>query len=280
MLVRNLIRLRQRFPDKIGIATMASQETYNLRFNNPIDELQEYLEVPIFQKDDCPFNPSRDEMVAAEKIFRSTDVHKIKFLASAVNPEDFIPHDLPEVTFIGRSNVGKSSLLRAIFSEVKELHVKISKVPGHTKTINFYGVGNVMCLVDVPGYGYAQPKHFVESVETYLKTRKNLRRTFLLLDGKIGFQSFDEIAIEMLEEFKVPYCVVMTKIDKASLSRRMKNIISLQQIQNKFMSNRCYPQPFLVSSMTGEGIAYLQTFLTYLVGDVKINERFQLKTVV
>uniref|UniRef100_A0A5F8GEY1 GTP binding protein 8 n=1 Tax=Monodelphis domestica TaxID=13616 RepID=A0A5F8GEY1_MONDO len=114
------------------------------------------------------------------------------------------------ICFIGRSNVGKSSLIKALFSLVPEVEVRVSKKPGHTKKMNFFKVGKYFTLVDMPGYGFKAPKDFVEMVEAYLKERTNLTRTFLLVDSVVGIQKADRIAIEMCEEYALPYVNIQT----------------------------------------------------------------------
>ncbi|XP_076321073.1 GTP-binding protein 8-like [Tachypleus tridentatus] len=245
--------------------------TTDIEFKNPCDALQRYLKVPLFAQNEKPFSPSLAEMKAAQKLFIPGPKHEIKFLVSAIDQARMPKHDLPEVTFIGRSNVGKSSLLKAVFSQVPDVIVRVSRTPGHTKSVNFYQVGRAMCLVDVPGYGYKQPEHFVQSVEGYISNQPNLKRTFLLIDGKVGFKQWDAVAVEMLEEYRIPYGLIMTKIDRVSHSVQLRNLVALQEIRNKNMSICCFPQPFLVSSTTGEGIGYLQSFLAHITGSMNFS---------
>ncbi|CAL1297991.1 unnamed protein product [Larinioides sclopetarius] len=251
------------------MSTYPSAKKIDPRFKNPCSELQQFIEVPLFKDDEIPFNPSIQDMKLAQKLFMPEKGHEIKYIASVSDIETFPHHNLPEVTFIGRSNVGKSSLLRALFVRVPGLVLRTSKKPGE-QTVNFLQVGNSLCLVDMPGYGFRQAEGFLKAVEGYLKTRKNLKRTFLLVDGKVGFQKWDEVALDMLEEFKIPYGLVMTKIDKAIPSQRLRNMLYLQQIRNKYTSASCFPQPFMISSITGEGIAYLQAYIAHLTGNLML----------
>nr|XP_015194509.1 PREDICTED: GTP-binding protein 8 isoform X3 [Lepisosteus oculatus] len=154
-------------------------------------------------------------------------------------------HLSSRVCFIGRSNVGKSSLIKALFSLVPEVEVRVSKTPGHTKKMNFFTVGKAFTLVDMPGYGHKAPKDFVEMVEAYLETRTNLKRTFLLIDGSVGLQEADRIAIGMCEEFGLPYVIVVTKIDKASRGELLRHIVEVEDTI-KMHTLGCFPQPFLV----------------------------------
>lgn len=250
------------------MSSYPSAKKIDPRFKNPISELQQFIEVPLFKENETPFNPSIQDMKAAQQLFVPDSSHEIKFLTSVTDTENFPQHNLPEVTFIGRSNVGKSSLLRAVFVKVPGLVVRAPKKPGQEQSVHFFKVGNSLCLVDMPGYGFRQPECFLKAVEGYLKSRQNLKRTFLLVDGKVGFQRWDEVALDMLEEFKVPYGLIMTKIDKAIPSQRLRNLLFLQQLREKYTSVFCFPQPFMISSITGEGVAYLQAYIAYITGNL------------
>ncbi|XP_064481214.1 GTP-binding protein 8-like isoform X2 [Ornithodoros turicata] len=240
-----------------------------IQYNNRCNVLQKHLLVPLFGENEAPICPSIKEMEVAEAMFEDKQLNKIAFLTSAVTQNQYPVHELPEVAFMGRSNVGKSSLIKALFSRAPKLEVKTSKKPGHTKTINFFGVGKRFCIVDMPGYGFRQPKDFAEFASKFLTSRTNLKRTFLLLDGNVGFANADQDAIEMFETLKVPYGLVITKIDKARDGQLLKNLAFIQNLRDKYMSPLCFPQPFLVSSLTLEGIAYLQYFIAYISGECK-----------
>uniref|UniRef100_G1NNE8 GTP-binding protein 8 n=1 Tax=Meleagris gallopavo TaxID=9103 RepID=G1NNE8_MELGA len=174
---------------------------------------------------------------------------------------------LAQVCFVGRSNVGKSSLIRALFSLAPEVEVRVSKTPGHTKKMNFFNVGKYFTLVDMPGYGYNAPKDFVDMVEAYLQERHNLKRTFLLVDAVVGIQSTDLIAVEMLEEFGIPYVMVLTKIDRASKGLLLKNVLGIQKFV-KEKTQGCFPQLFLVSSVEFSGVHLLRCFVAHVTGNL------------
>uniref|UniRef100_A0A8D2EDN9 GTP-binding protein 8 n=1 Tax=Theropithecus gelada TaxID=9565 RepID=A0A8D2EDN9_THEGE len=171
------------------------------------------------------------------------------------------------VCFIGRSNVGKSSLIKALFSLAPEVEVRVSKKPGHTKKMNFFKVGKHFTVVDMPGYGYRAPGDFVDMVETYLKERRNLKRTFLLVDSVVGIQKTDNIAIEMCEEFALPYVIVLTKIDKSSKGHLLKQVLQIQKFVNT-KTQGCFPQLFPVSSVTFSGIHLLRSFIASVTGNL------------
>lgn len=234
---------------------------------NPIKRLQPFMAVPVIPPDEVLFDPSQEEIAKGEKLFHPDHKHKIEFLKSALYTEHLPQHDIPEVAFIGRSNVGKSSLIRAILGEV-DINVRISSKPGHTKTLNFYQVGRELSLVDMPGYGYNMPKHFADSVEVFLHSRRNLKMTYLLVDGKVGMTSLDEEFANKLTEFQVNYCIVLTKVDKAIQSKLLKNFLTVLKYREQ--ANFCFYQPFLTSAYTRDGISLLQTFIAYVTGNISV----------
>ena len=131
---------------------------------------------------------------------------------------DQLPHlTLPEVAFIGRSNVGKSSLLDALTNNGKL--ARTSQTPGATKQLNFFNVMDVMHLVDVPGYGYAKAakkdvKQWQGALFDYLRGRAQLARAFMLVDSRHGIKDADKKMFELLNDAAVSFQIVLTKIDK------------------------------------------------------------------
>ncbi|RUM31535.1 MAG: YihA family ribosome biogenesis GTP-binding protein [Aquifex sp.] len=150
---------------------------------------------------------------------------KVKFLGSFFT--EFPPPDYPEVVFVGRSNVGKSSLLNMV---VGSKVAKVSKTPGRTRVVNYFLLDKKLYLVDVPGYGYAkvskeEMERWREMMERYFKERKdNIKMAFLLIDAVAGVQPLDEQMIEWFEYYGIPFTVVVTKIDKASQSEIARTI--------------------------------------------------------
>ncbi|XP_020862849.1 GTP-binding protein 8 [Phascolarctos cinereus] len=216
------------------------------------------------------FDPSLEDIARAETAFCPAPRHRIDYVSSAERLDHAPVPSRPEVCFIGRSNVGKSSLIKALFSLAPEVEVRVSKKPGHTKKMNFFQVGKYFTLVDMPGYGFKAPKDFVDMVEAYLKERPNLTRTFLLVDGVVGIQKADSIAIEMCEEFALPYVMVLTKIDKASKGYLAKQVLQIQEFVDTHTQG-CFPQLFPVSSITYSGIHLLRCFIAYITGNLHIN---------
>nr|XP_004672384.2 GTP-binding protein 8 isoform X1 [Jaculus jaculus] len=235
----------------------------------PLRELEQHL-VPDSRPDlqQSIFDPSLDDIGRAESVFVATARNRIEYVSSAVRLEHAPDLRQPEVCFIGRSNVGKSSLIKALFSLAPDVEVRISKKPGHTKKMNFFKVGKHFTLVDMPGYGYRAPGDFVDMVETYLKERKNLKRTFLLVDSVVGITKNDNIAIEMCEEFTLPYVMVLTKTDKSSKGHLLKQVLQIQKFVNT-QTQGCFPQLFPVSAVTYSGIHLLKCFIANVTGNLK-----------
>ncbi|XP_078264758.1 GTP-binding protein 8 [Rhinoraja longicauda] len=237
----------------------------------PLKDLEQYLVKNANKMNNQLFAPSFEDIAAAEQFFVPSKSHIIDYFTSAVRIDHAPATVQPEVCFIGRSNVGKSSLIKSLFSLVPGIEVRVSKTPGHTKKMNFFKVGKAFTLLDMPGYGYRAPSDFAEMVEMYLQARQNLKRTFLLLDGSIGIQEADQIAIEMCEEFGIPYVLVLTKIDRPQQGNLLKVIVSIQEVIEK-QTLGCFPQLFLVSSLNYSGIHLLRCFIAHVTGNLNITE--------
>jgi GTP-binding protein len=129
---------------------------------------------------------------------------------------------LPEFAFIGRSNVGKSSLIN-LLTERRDL-AKVSDAPGKTKLINFFVINGAWCLVDLPGYGYAEVGkqrrlEFNESVADFLSGRRNLRCVFVLIDSRLPPQPIDLEFVRWLDGCPTPFALIFTKTDKQSAAQ-------------------------------------------------------------
>lgn len=240
----------------------------------PFSDLEAYLDSSVDRTPFQLFQPSFEDMLKAEKLFYSSPSHKIDYYISAERMEHAPVLKPPEVCFIGRSNVGKSSLIKALFALTPEVEVRVSKSPGHTKKMNFFRVGKSFTIVDMPGYGHRAPRDFVDMVEPYLYTRKNLVRSFLLVDGSVGLQTADLIALEMCEEIKCPYVIVVTKIDKSKQGTLLTNLMNFQDVV-KTQTTSCFPQPFLVSSHNFCGISLLRCFITHVTGSITLTDTSQ-----
>lgn len=147
------------------------------------------------------------------------------------------PPDLPEFAFIGRSNVGKSSLINML-TRTKGLAL-VSSTPGKTQLMNFYTINNAWRLVDLPGYGYAkvgrkERDKFSVFTADYLENRPNLQATFVLIDVRLSPQAIDLEFLHWMVDRGLPLALVFTKADKLSATAAQKNIdtffVSLREI--------------------------------------------------
>ena len=139
----------------------------------------------------------------------------------------------PEFAFIGRSNVGKSSLINALV-EKKEL-AKVSATPGKTRLINFFCINETWHLVDLPGYGFAkvsktESADFSLAVANYLEKRDTLKCTFVLIDSMLPPQKIDMQFIRWMNECSLPYAIVFTKTDRQSPTATRKSIAAFLEV--------------------------------------------------
>lgn len=200
----------------------------------------------------------------------SDEAHKLfhgpcTFLLGVTTMQALPPPDLPEVAFAGRSNVGKSSLINALTS--RKALARTSNTPGRTRELNFFDLGGVLRLVDLPGYGYARASRtdvtsWTGLTRDYLKGRPNLRRVHVLVDSRHGLKPVDLETFDILDESAVPYQVVLTKIDKIKESAAR---IVVQQV-NEGISKRpaAHPEVLSTSSEKTVGIADLRNAITAL----------------
>lgn len=157
--------------------------------------------------------------------------NQARFVASYGTSKQLPPSTRPEVSFVGRSNVGKSSLMNKIFGR-KGL-VKVSQKPGKTTTINFFAVEDVD-FVDLPGYGYAQVSksersRWKELMEGYFKQERRHALTVLLVDIRHDASKLDIDMIDFLEANEIPYIIAFTKADKLKTMQRQKQVKALCQ---------------------------------------------------
>lgn len=150
---------------------------------------------------------------------------KAEFVKSAVRPDQFPAGDLPEIAFLGRSNVGKSSLLNCLTGK-DELAFTSSK-PGCTQVINFYRVEDTFHFVDLPGYGFARvpahmKAHWKQLIERYLLDRDSLDLCFLVLDARRGWMDHDLELRNWLEFHNRRYLVIATKTDKLKTQKEQQ----------------------------------------------------------
>ncbi|MCP3984949.1 MAG: YihA family ribosome biogenesis GTP-binding protein [bacterium] len=161
-------------------------------------------------------------------------IHSAEIVASAVAPDGWPPEDLPEVAVMGRSNVGKSSLLNRMVAR-RQL-ARTSSTPGKTRLLHFYEValaGARLRLVDLPGYGYAkvsqqERRRWRGMIEAYLGERQNLRAAVLLQDARRDPQQDEIDLLAWLSEHQVPTVVALTKVDKLKAKEKVKRLRAVE----------------------------------------------------
>lgn len=177
----------------------------------------------------------------------SLNLHRAEFLTSAVNARGYPVHDLKEIALVGRSNVGKSSLINTLVNRRK--FARTSTQPGRTQTINFYQVDS-LCLVDLPGYGFAKVPAAVRSawrpmIEGYLTGRPNLVGVLHLVDVRHEPTKDDLVMGTWLSTMGVPSVLIATKVDRISRGQYQKHV--------KMIKNALGKEPVLFSAQTKEG---------------------------
>ncbi len=180
-----------------------------------------------------------------------------RFVTSAAKPADFPPPTLPEVAVVGRSNVGKSSLINALVGQ--DGLARTSRTPGRTRLINWFEIGSrpPFFLVDLPGYGYAEVSQAVREswrplIETYLERRTSLAGVLLLIDIRRNTQDEELDFVPWLAQRGTPLVVALTKADKLPKNKRALEAARARQLLG------LRRDPVCVSTLSGEGIEPLR----------------------
>lgn len=209
---------------------------------------------------------SKEMLAAGERLFELP----WGFVKGVVGLEHLPPADIPEIAFAGRSNVGKSSLINALVRQ-KGL-ARTSNTPGRTQELNIFapdaGERVPLCIVDMPGYGFAKaPKEKVEAwtdlIKDYLRGRPTLKRVFVLIDSRHGIKAIDKELMRMLDTSAVSYQVVLTKADKI-------NPFKLEALTETTLGElRTHPAAFpyvlATSAEKGQGMAGLKATIAGLI---------------
>ncbi len=183
-----------------------------------------------------------------------------EFVKSAVWPNQYPPATMPEIAFVGRSNVGKSSLINALVGR-KSL-AKTSNTPGRTQLINFFTVNSSLFFVDLPGYGFAKvprsvKKDWGDMIETYLRERRNLALVVFILDVRRDPSADDLSLRDWLDHYRIPYAAILTKSDKLS----NQQALGRKKLIEKAMGKGASGNTILFSAKTRKGAEELWQFI-------------------
>jgi|GEM_PF-17873 len=201
---------------------------------------------------------------------RSLVVSRSRYELTAIKPEQYPAGDLPEIALVGRSNVGKSSLINSLLNR-KGL-ARVSSEPGKTRGINFYNVDDTMYLVDLPGYGYAKVSRkekasWAGMIETYLHTRKQLRLVIMLVDIRHTPTGDDRLMYSWILDRGIAHMVIATKADKISRGRIQARLSEIR----KTLGIRADISLTAYSSETGQGREQVWSELEKAVLEQEVN---------
>lgn len=193
------------------------------------------------------------------------EIRSAKYLISSPRVELCPVADKPEYAFIGRSNVGKSSLINMLTNQQKL--AKTSGSPGKTQMINHFIINKEWYMVDLPGYGYAkvsqkQRASFSKMISNYLQQRQNLVTVFVLIDSRHKPQQLDLDFLAQLGELQIPFNMIFTKADKSTQREAAKNVrgfIEAMREQWEFI-----PRSFLTSAVKGLGRKEILSYIEEL----------------
>ncbi|KAK6536177.1 hypothetical protein TWF281_000423 [Arthrobotrys megalospora] len=175
--------------------------------------------------------PTPEELKYAARFFEQ---YPVRFLWGAEEFANIPDGAVPEVAFLGRSNVGKSSILNALMAQ--KGMARTSSKPGRTKQMNAFSVGDArLTLLDMPGYGHGSRESWGREIMEYLRSRKQFRRAFLLIDPIHGFKEVDMMIMEAFADMGIPYQLVLSKTDKLDEPKKKKEKLATPQINEVFM---------------------------------------------
>lgn len=180
--------------------------------------------------------------------------NQIEFETSFGRPDQFFASDRPEIAFVGRSNVGKSSMINRVFGRKKL--ARVSSSPGKTATINFFKLENLR-FADLPGYGFAkvskeEQQRWANLMETYFASGRQIELVMSLIDFRHAPSKDDITMIDFLIEAQIPFVVVLTKADKLSKKERVE---MREKIEDALNLEGCFIE---FSAETGEGVEEIQ----------------------
>ncbi|MDP4147887.1 MAG: ribosome biogenesis GTP-binding protein YihA/YsxC [Bacteroidota bacterium] len=182
------------------------------------------------------------------------NIHSSAYIISSPDHHQCPAPDKPEYAFIGRSNVGKSSLINLLVNSTRL--AKTSETPGKTRLINHFLINEAWYLVDLPGYGFAkvsltERKKMEKMIGDYLRERENLVNVFLLIDSRHSPQKIDLEFVDRLGKWKIPFCLVFTKSDKENQRTVNQNVSAfLAKMRETW---QFLPQHFVTSAVKRTG---------------------------
>jgi GTP-binding protein len=191
-----------------------------------------------------------------------------RFVFAAGSATSLPPMKGNEIAFVGRSNVGKSSLINALTN--RSSLARTSHTPGRTQELVFFAADDRLTLVDMPGYGYAAaPKAKVAAwtalIHAYLKGRANLRRVYVLVDGRRGLVAADDEVLETLDSAAVSYQIVLTKADEVKASELAACFDATHAALSKHPA--AFPEALATSTRSGAGIPELRAAIARLLAE-------------
>jgi GTP-binding protein len=204
------------------------------------------------------------------------DIISAKYIISSATYKQCPKADKPEYAFIGRSNVGKSSLINMLTGQTKL--AKTSATPGKTQLINHFEVLSTdkkkWYLVDLPGYGYAKRaqsarNNWENMIESYIRKRENLANIFVLVDSRHEPQPIDLEFVRKLGEWQVPFSIVFTKTDKNKPGATVRNIqLFLKELESEWEE---FPPNFATSAIEKEGRKEILKYISDINIDISAN---------
>ena len=188
-----------------------------------------------------------------------------KFIKSASKKEEFIVDELPQIAIVGRSNVGKSSLINLLTNNSKM--AKTSSTPGRTRLVNYFNINNKFYLVDLPGYGYHKAsKSIADSwdkvMNDYFIENEKLKLVFVLLDCRIMPTELDKQMLDYLASHEIPVVIILTKVDKISRSELGLN---MSKISKEIRFNK--DLIVATSTLKKQGVDRIESLLDEYLGE-------------
>eukprot|EP01135_Chromosphaera_perkinsii_P002726 Nk52_evm94s226 gene=Nk52_evmTU94s226 len=226
-------------------------DALRLRLDLSMQEQKSFSErIPILQAD-------KELGRVAKKLFS-----RVKFMRSVPDLKFLPEEEVPEFVLFGRSNVGKSSLMNALCGEEV---AACSKKPGFTKMMNFFSIGEKFNIIDCPGYGKGSSPKWMKNVGQYCETRQGFRKAILLIDSSLNsVPDIDWFCIELFENSKVPYMLVLTKVDKCVADKKGSNL-NIQNQLREHVKKSLYADRYIIETSCRGSTLGMDTLKEYFV---------------